>query len=98
MENIWNDFLDYCLQHNVTELDFWILFVAEIIGIALIIWSWVYAIRVDSQCRINDDNYNGSMLCFSIPVIISIATTTSIIEIIIALCDTPFLYLSKKLK
>ena len=35
---------------------------------------------------------------FSIPVIISIATTTSIIEIIIALCDTPFLYLSKKLK
>lgn len=35
---------------------------------------------------------------FSIPVIISIATTTSIIEIIIALCDTPFLYISKKLK
>ena len=72
MENIWNDFLDYCLQHNVTELDFWILFVAEIIGIALIIWSWVYAIRIDRQCRINDDNYNGSMLCFSIPVIITI--------------------------
>ena len=35
---------------------------------------------------------------FSIPVIISIATTTTIIEIVIALCDTPFLYLSKKLK
>jgi len=35
---------------------------------------------------------------FSLPVIISIATTTSIFEIIIALCDTPFLYLSKKLK
>lgn len=35
---------------------------------------------------------------FPIPVIISIATTTTIIEIIIALCDTPFLYLSKKLK
>ena len=34
---------------------------------------------------------------FSIPVIISIATTTSVLEIIIALCDTPFLYLSKKL-
>ena len=34
---------------------------------------------------------------FSIPVIISIATTTTIIEIVIALCDTPFLYLSKKL-
>ena len=34
---------------------------------------------------------------FSIPVIISIATTTTIIEIVIALCDTPFLYISKKL-
>ena len=32
---------------------------------------------------------------FSIPVIISIATTTTIIEIVIALCDTPFLYISK---
>ena len=34
---------------------------------------------------------------FSMPVIISIATTTTIIEIVIAVCDTPFLYLSKKL-
>ena len=34
---------------------------------------------------------------FSIPTIISIATTTTIIEIIIAICDTPFLYLSKKI-
>ena len=35
---------------------------------------------------------------FPMSVIISIATTTTIIEILIALCDTPFLYLSKKLK
>lgn len=35
---------------------------------------------------------------FSMNVIISIATTTTIIEIVIALCDTPFLYFSKKLK
>ncbi len=34
---------------------------------------------------------------FPMSVIISIATTTTVIEIIIALCDTPFLYLSKKL-
>lgn len=33
---------------------------------------------------------------FPMSVIISIATTTTIIEIIIAICDTPFLYLSKK--
>ena len=34
---------------------------------------------------------------FPISVIISIATTTTIFEIIIAICDTPFLYLSKYL-
>ena len=34
---------------------------------------------------------------FGIPTIISIATTTTIIEIVIAVCDTPFLYLSKKI-
>ena len=34
---------------------------------------------------------------FDIPTIISIATTTTIIEIIIAVCDTPFLYLSKRI-
>ena len=34
---------------------------------------------------------------FPISVIISIATTTTVIEIVIALCDTPFLYLSKRL-
>ncbi len=34
---------------------------------------------------------------FPMSVIFSIATTTTIIEIVIAICDTPFLYLSKKL-
>ena len=34
---------------------------------------------------------------FPMSVIISIATTTTVIEMVIALCDTPFLYLSKKL-
>lgn len=34
---------------------------------------------------------------FPMSVIISIATTTTIIEIVIALCDTPFLYISKYL-
>lgn len=34
---------------------------------------------------------------FPMSVIISIATTTTIIEIVIALCDTPFLYLSSYL-
>ena len=34
---------------------------------------------------------------FPMPVILSIATTTTIIEIVIAICDTPFLYLSKRI-
>ena len=33
---------------------------------------------------------------FSVPTIISIATTTTLMEIVIAICDTPFLYISKK--
>lgn len=48
------------------------------------------------------ENYLFSLLAFvgifSLPVIISIATVASVIEIVIAICDTPFLYLSKKLK
>jgi queuosine precursor transporter len=35
---------------------------------------------------------------YDIKTILAIATTTTILEIIIAICDTPFLYLSKKIK
>ena len=42
-------------------------------------------------------NFFAFVGIFSLPVIISIATTTTIIEVVIALCDTPFLYISKKL-
>ena len=35
---------------------------------------------------------------YNISTIINIATTMSILEIVLALFDTPFLYLSKKLK
>ena len=35
---------------------------------------------------------------YDIPTILNIATTISVVEIIIAICDTPFIYLSKKLK
>lgn len=48
------------------------------------------------------ENYFFSILAFAglmdIPTILSIATLASILEIVIAACDTPFLYLSKKLK
>lgn len=48
------------------------------------------------------ENYFFTILAFigiyDISTILSIATTTTILEIIIAVCDTPFLYLSKKLK
>lgn len=48
------------------------------------------------------ENYFFTVLAFigiyDLGTIFSIATATTILEIIIAICDTPFLYLSKKLK
>ena len=41
-------------------------------------------------------NFLAFYKIFDIKTILTIAITTSIIEIIIALCDTPFLYLAKK--
>ena len=35
---------------------------------------------------------------FDIPTMLNIATTISVLEIVIAICDTPFIYISKKLK
>lgn len=48
------------------------------------------------------ENYFFTMLAFAgiydLETIFSIATTTTVLEIIIAISDTPFLYLSKRLK
>lgn len=48
------------------------------------------------------ENYLFTIFAFigiyDLKTILSIATTTTILEIIIAICDTPFLYLSKKVK
>ena len=48
------------------------------------------------------ENYLFTIFAFigiyDIKTILSIATTTTILEIIIAICDTPFLYFSKKIK
>jgi hypothetical protein len=48
----WNDFLAYCLAHNVTETDFWIFVALSILGIALIIWSWVSWARIRKKEKI----------------------------------------------
>jgi uncharacterized integral membrane protein (TIGR00697 family) len=54
---------------------------------------------ITSNCL---ENYLFTIFAFigiyDLGTIFSIATTTTILEIIIAICDTPFLYLSKKLK
>ena len=48
------------------------------------------------------ENYLFTIFAFigiyDLKTILSIATTTTVLEIIIAICDTPFLYLSKKIK
>lgn len=63
------------------------------------LWLRNNVATIISNCT---ENYIFNFLAFvgifSLPTIISIATTSTIIEIIIALLDTPFLYLSKKIK
>lgn len=63
------------------------------------IWVRNNIATIISNCL---ENYLFTIFAFigiyDITTILSIATTTTIIEIIIAICDTPFLYLSKKLK
>lgn len=63
------------------------------------LWLRNNVATIISNCT---ENYIFNFLAFvgifSLPTIISIATTSTIIEIIIAVCDTPFLYLSKHLK
>lgn len=63
------------------------------------VWIRNNVATIISNCL---ENYFFTMLAFigiyDLGTIFSIATTTTILEIIIAICDTPFLYLSKKLK
>lgn len=63
------------------------------------IWLRNNLSTIASNCL---ENYFFTFFAFvgiyDIGTIFAIATATSIIEIIVALCDTPFLYLSKKLK
>lgn len=63
------------------------------------IWIRNNIATIISNCL---ENYLFTIFAFvgiyDIKTILSIATTTTILEIIIAVCDTPFLYLSKKLK
>ena len=58
--------------------------------------------NVSTICSNCLENYLFTFLAFigiyNINTIYTIATTTSIIEIIIALLDTPFMYISKKIK
>lgn len=63
------------------------------------IWLRNNLSTIASNCL---ENYFFTFFAFvgiyDIGTIFAIATATSIIEIIVALCDTPFLYLSKKVK
>ena len=63
------------------------------------LWLRNNVATIVSNCT---ENYIFNFLAFvgifSLPTIISIATTSTVIEIIIAIMDTPFIYISKKLK
>lgn len=65
----WNDFLAYCLAHNVTEIDFWIFVALAVLGVAIIIWCWVAWARIRKDKKIPD---TGPLVCaISITVFIS---------------------------
>lgn len=63
------------------------------------IWVRNNIATIMSNCL---ENYFFTILAFigiyDLKTIFAIATTTTILEIMIAICDTPFLYLSKKIK
>ena len=63
------------------------------------LWARNNISTIISNCL---ENYLFTIFAFigiyDLKTILSIATTTTILEIIIAICDTPFLYLSKKIK
>lgn len=63
------------------------------------LWLRNNVATIISNCT---ENYIFNFLAFvgifSLPTIISIATTSTVIEIIIAIMDTPFIYISKVLK
>ena len=48
----WNDFLAYCLAHNVTETDFWIFVALAVLGVALIVFSWASWARIRKEKNI----------------------------------------------
>ena len=56
----WNDFLAYCLAHNVTERDFWIFVALAVLGVALIAWSWWSWATVRKEKNIPD---TASLVC-----------------------------------
>ena len=56
----WNDFLAYCLAHNVTEMDFWIFVALAVLGVALIVWSWSVWVRIRKDKTIPDA---GAFIC-----------------------------------
>ena len=56
----WNNFLAYCLAHNVTEMDFWIFVALAVLGVILIVWSWVAWARIRKDKNIPAA---GSLVC-----------------------------------
>jgi hypothetical protein len=56
----WNDFFAYCLAHNVTVLDFWIFVALSVLGVALIVFSWVSWARIRKDKNMPD---TASLLC-----------------------------------
>lgn len=71
MEKTWEGFLDYCLQRNVTERDFWIFVVLGVIGVSLIVLSWIRAVQDVRYYRKHEEGGEAVCLRFLVPGVVT---------------------------
>lgn len=69
MKKTWNDFLAYCLERNVTERDFWIFVILGIIGLIIIVWSWIRAVKVAKKYKEIEGSYDFGF--FIVPIMLT---------------------------
>ena len=71
MERTWEGFLDYCLQRNVTERDFWIFVALGVIGFSLIVWSWIRAVQDVRYYRKHEEGGEAVCMRFLVPGVVT---------------------------
>lgn len=71
MERTWEGFLEYCMQRNVTERDFWIFVALGVVGVALIALSWIRAVRDVRYYREHGEGREAVWMRFLVPLVVT---------------------------